>query len=110
MEDEKVAESTRRKIDCHDELELALEARERFLKDHPDLQPFQDEIDRILADVVEPENRMKALTFLLQKKLCELHDSIADLLATVGKQHNSARNANLDAFFNNRQNPGDYLN
>ena len=60
-------------------LEEALKAREQFLKENPHLQPFQDEIDRILEKTVGFENRMAVLAFMIETKLYELRDSMADL-------------------------------
>ncbi|MGC9194616.1 MAG: hypothetical protein ACP5IL_04085 [Syntrophobacteraceae bacterium] len=54
-------------------LDLALEAREQFLKEHSGLVTFQDEIDRILEQAVGPEERMRALAREIEKNLRELN-------------------------------------
>ena len=74
-----MAERERNKTPCNEALEEALKAREKFLKEHPDLQPFQDEIDRIMEKTVGFENRMAVLAFMIENKLYELRDSVAEL-------------------------------
>lgn len=51
--------------DCRDEPTPALKAREQVLKEHPDLQTFQDEIDRVLAGAFGHEDRMMSLALLI---------------------------------------------
>jgi len=75
----KMSESESLKISPEEILEQALKAREEFLKQHPHLQSFQDEIDRIMEKAVGFENRMSVLAFLMEKKLYELRDSVASL-------------------------------
>jgi len=72
-----MAEPTERKKSYHEILEAALRAREQFLKEHPHLQDFQNEIDRIMEKTVGFENRMSVLAFMIETKLYELRDSIA---------------------------------
>ena len=74
-----MAERAPRKLSSQEMLEEALNAREQFLKEHPDLQPFQDEIDRVMEKTVGFENRMAVLAFMIETKLYELKDSIAKL-------------------------------
>ena len=74
-----MSEPAPRKMSSQEILEEALNAREQFLKEHPDLQPFQDEIDRIMEKTVGFENRMAVLAFMIETKLYELKDSIAQL-------------------------------
>lgn len=62
-----------------DMLSEALKARERFLKQHPELQAYQDEIDRTLGKVIGYENRMAVLLFMMEAKLHELRESLAQL-------------------------------
>ncbi len=104
-------ESTKRKIDSREELETALEARDQFLKEHPDLQPFQDEIDQILSKTVGAENRLKALAFMIEKKVCELNGLITDLKDSY-KAHNDGRieAAKAEEILENFQNPTGYVN
>ncbi len=74
-----MSEPASRKKSSQEILEEALKARDQFLKEQPQLQPFQDEIDRVLEKTVGFENRMSVLTLMIQIKLYELSDSIAKL-------------------------------
>ncbi len=74
-----MAEREARNMSSQEILEEALNARKQFLKEHPHLQAFQDEIDRILEKTVGFENRMAVLAFMIETKLYELKDSIAQL-------------------------------
>ena len=76
-----MAEPAPRKLSYQEILEEALRAREQFLKEQPHLQAFQDEIDRILEKTVGFENRMSVLAFMIEAKLYELKESIAQLYA-----------------------------
>ena len=65
--------------DNYDEiLERALKRREDFLKEHPEYQKYQDEIDRIL-DATLPEKRLEVMGLLLSTKLSELGSALTDL-------------------------------
>ncbi len=90
--------------------ERALKAREQFLKEHPHLQSFQDEIDRILAKTMGFENRMAVLAFLIEKKLSELRDSIADIESSFDVQHNKAKVDDATATLDPSPNSTRYLN
>jgi len=74
-----MADSQSRGKSYDDILEEALKAREQFLKEHPHLLLFQNEIDRILEKTVGFERRMSVIAFMIEKKLYELRDSIAVL-------------------------------
>lgn len=84
-------ESAKLKENYHEELELALKAREQFLKEQPHLQAFQDEIDRILEKTVGFENRMAVLAFMMEVKLSELKAVIADLQSSFKVQPNKTK-------------------
>lgn len=104
-------ESAKRKGDYREELETALEAREQFLKEHPDLQPFQDEIDQILSKTVGAENRLKALAFMIEKKVYELNGLITDLKDSYKTQSDSnIESAKTEEILENFQNPTGYVN
>ena len=82
-----MAEREPSRMSSHELLEEALKAREKFLREQPHLQPFQDEIDRILDKTVGFENRMAVLAFMIEKKLYELKEAFADLrMATLKAQ------------------------
>lgn len=50
----------------------AVEARDRFLTEHPELMPFQKETERRLRYAGSIENRMVILRFMMDEKLFEL--------------------------------------
>lgn len=50
----------------------AVEARNRFLAEHPELMPFQKEIERRLSCTGSIENRMTVLKSMMHEKLFEL--------------------------------------
>ena len=94
-------------------LEEALKARDKFLKEHPHLQPFQDEIDRIMEKTVGFENRMSVFAFMIQKKLFELRDSIAQLRSVTVKAQgvfNKGKVQHADKALDYSTNPDGYLN
>ncbi len=64
-----MAQPAEREMFPKEKLELALKAREQFLKEQPHLQSLQDEIDRILENTVGFENRMSVLLFMIEAKL-----------------------------------------
>jgi hypothetical protein len=109
MEEGEMDESAKRKVDYQEKLELALKVRDQFLEKHPDLQSFQDELDRILAKTVGPENRMKTIAFLIEKKLCELNDSMADLQTSFKKHYNKIKVVNSALVLDNSQSSTGYL-
>jgi len=53
--------------------------RDRLLKEHPHLQAYQDEIDRMLAGAGSSENRMAVLGLMMEAKLNELQDQLSRL-------------------------------
>ena len=94
-------------------LEEAIKAREKFLKEHPELQPFQDEIDRIMAKTVGFENRMSVLAFMIQTKLFQLRDSITELRAVTLKAQGVVGKTKVqkaDKILDYSTNTGGYLN
>jgi predicted nuclease with TOPRIM domain len=60
-------------------LEEALKRREEFLKEHPEYQAYQDEIDRLLS-AAPPEKRLEVLMMLLAGKASELGALLTELL------------------------------
>lgn len=61
------------------DLKKAIEKRNAFLKEHPDLQPFQDEIDRVLDSTTSHEDRTAALQLMISCKVQELSDILKKL-------------------------------
>ncbi len=102
-----------RERSSQDILEEALKAREQFLKEHPHLQSFQEEIDRILEKTVGFENRMPVLAFMNEAKLYELRDSLANLHSAAPKVQglfNKAKVENADEVLDYSTNSDGYLN
>ncbi|MGO9312122.1 MAG: hypothetical protein ACLQBD_00815 [Syntrophobacteraceae bacterium] len=109
-----MAEPAERKMSYNEILEEALKAREQFLKEHPHLQAFQDEIDRIMEKTVGFENRMSVLAFMIEAKLYELRDSISRLRPApplkVERLFDKAKVENADESLVCSANSGCYLN
>ena len=58
-----------------DELKKAIQKRDEFLKRHPNMRLYQEEIDRALSCTKDPGERMSIIMKLLTKKnneLCEV--------------------------------------
>lgn len=66
-------------------LEEALRAREKLLREHPHLQAYQDEIDRIMGKVIGFDDRMAVLGVMMEAKIYELRDSVLELRSMVQK-------------------------
>ena len=66
-------------IPVEDKLQRALARRERFLKHHPHLQAYQNEIDRELDMSGDCHGRMAVLVVLMQGKLLEMRDEFRKL-------------------------------
>ena len=58
--------------------------RRRLLDEHPELRPFQEEIDRCLAGAGSQANRLAVMAVMLEAKLKELQEQVLRLDA-VGK-------------------------
>ena len=54
-----------------EKLQKALDARDRFLKRRPELKPFQEELERRLANAGSIESRMAVLGFMLCEQKLE---------------------------------------
>ncbi len=65
--------------EAFDRIRKAVEARDRFLQDHPELQPLQDEITRLMREMGSPHNRMVLLDTLLREKVLELQRTLVEL-------------------------------
>ncbi len=108
-----MAEPALRKMSSQEMFEEALKAREQFLKEQPHLQSFQDEIDRMLEKTVGFENRMSVLAFMIETKLYELIDSLANLYTAAPKVQglfNRAKVENADEVLDYSTNSDGYLN
>lgn len=57
------------------ELKKAIQERDEFLQEHPNMRLYQEEIDRALSCTTDPSERMNIVMKLLTKKnneLCEV--------------------------------------
>ncbi len=68
----------------HDEesferIRKAVEARDRFLKEHPELQPLQEEITALMQKLGSRENRMAVLDGMMREKLMELQRRLSEM-------------------------------
>jgi hypothetical protein len=71
-------------------IEMGKEAREernRLLKEYPYLREYQKEIDRCLDNAGSSENRMTVLAVMIEAKLKELHDELAQLSFVLQEIH-----------------------
>ena len=57
----------------------ALAEKAQFLRNHPQHQHYQDEIDAILDKAGSSENRMTVLAMLMEGKLIELQQELKKL-------------------------------
>lgn len=62
-----------------DRLQQALDERDRFLRQHPQLRAYQAEIDRLLDNSGNSQGRMAVLGTLMQGKLLELQKELCAL-------------------------------
>ncbi|MDY7034194.1 MAG: hypothetical protein SVY10_20100 [Thermodesulfobacteriota bacterium] len=53
----------------------AVEERDCFLEKHPNLEPFQEEIERRLKHAVSMRNRITILSSMIEEKLLELREA-----------------------------------
>lgn len=61
-----------------EKIQKAVEARDRFLAEHPQLMPFQKEIERLLRCAGSMENRMTLLGSMMHEKLFELSQTCSE--------------------------------
>jgi len=61
-----------------EKIQKAVEARDRFLAEHPELMPFQKEIERLLRCAGSMENRMTLLASMMHEKLFELSQTCSE--------------------------------
>jgi len=69
----------RNHADAFERLRQAVEARDAFLKEHPELQPLQDEITRLMRQMGSPHNRMALLDSMLRERVLELQRKMVEL-------------------------------
>jgi hypothetical protein len=60
-------------------LDELIKTRAQYLKENPHLIPFQKEIDRLLDNAGNLENRMKVLGIIMEGKLTELKEQLLRL-------------------------------
>lgn len=68
-----------------EDLQKAIEARDKYLENKPHLKAFQEEIDRILSNCKE-EDRLNIITLMMSTKLVEFEDALQKLLKELGNE------------------------
>lgn len=81
--------ATKKNTTANDLLQNALKERERFLNQHPQLQSYQAEIDRLLDNSGNNQGRMAVLATLMQGKLLELQKELCSLTEVLMKTANA---------------------
>jgi hypothetical protein len=71
--------SAKKYMTGNEQLQKALDERERFLEQNPRLRPYQAEIDRLLDSSGNIQGRMAVLGTLMQGKLLELQKQLCSL-------------------------------
>lgn len=56
-----------------EKIKKAVEERDRFLAEHPELMTFQEEIEKCLRGAGSIENRIAILRCMMEEKLAELN-------------------------------------
>ena len=67
-----------------DKIKTAVEKRNEFLAQNPEMQIHQDEIDETLKKAGSQHNRNAMLAQMMRVKLYELQIALKDLLVTLG--------------------------
>ena len=60
-------------------LKQATENLENYLKENPKMQPFQNEVKRILENIPTQEGRVEALSIMIQERLQTLQEKLCEL-------------------------------
>jgi hypothetical protein len=89
-----MTDSTQGSDDAFKRIRKAVEARDKFLREHPELQAMQDEITRLMRNMGTPHNRMALLDTMmrerileLQRKLIELREEFLASMAAIEARH-----------------------
>lgn len=59
-------------------LKAAIDKRDAFLKEHPELAEYQKEIQRRLSKAGNMENRIEVLKFMLEERTLALNETVRD--------------------------------
>jgi len=55
----------------------------QFLREHPELQPLQDRVDRVLNQAGNQQNRIAILSHLLSNSLKDLTEALASASSSI---------------------------
>lgn len=66
----------------NDKVQELIKERDEFLKQHPNLQEFQDGLDELL-NKTPPENRLESLSLMMTWKLTELQSLLIKLVRVL---------------------------
>ncbi len=93
-------DSSRSDDSAFERIRKAVEARDAFLREHPELQPLQDEITRLMRNMGSPHNRMALLDGMLRERVLELQRKLIELrealLARLAEAQAEAARAELE--------------
>jgi len=67
----------------NERLQAAIDARDRYLANHPHLAAYQAEIDRIMDNSGNREGRMAVLGTLIQGKMLEMKNELEKLMGLL---------------------------
>lgn len=67
-------------------LKKAVEARDAFLEEHPELKPLQKEIEKEMSKAYTPENRMATLKGMMDKRMQQQKDLLIKLKKKIKKE------------------------
>ena len=73
----------KRPLSSNERLRQAISARDRFLENHPHLQAYQVEIDRLLDGSGSSQGRMAVLGTMMQGKLLEMQKELNKLASIL---------------------------
>lgn len=67
------------KSDLFGNIKKAVEARDEFLMEHPELRPFQKEIEKEMRNAGNYNNRASVLKAMMDKRMLELKQNLLAL-------------------------------
>ncbi len=86
---------TEEKQDIFERIRKAVEEREKFLEEHPELRPLQEEIERRTKNAGTPENRMAIIEEMMMEKVRELQDRLMALRGSLTGESPEAERPHL---------------
>ena len=84
-------------------LEECIKERDKFLKEHPEMQEYQDKIDKALEGIEDPKERMETLSAMIHDKLKELANNMRRLIDCVNTYKNTLILEEMECSEENKQ-------